>query len=205
MVIGAGVVGQNAAQIAIGMGADTHLLDTSVDQLREATTRISGRCSTVLSSTLSIEQMLPQADLVIGAALVHGARTPRIIRREHLTSMKPGAVLVDVSIDQGGCFETSRPTTHSDPTYEVGGIQHYCVANIPGAVPITSTHALTNATLPFVIQLADDGPRAALLSDPGLMRGLNIAAGQLTYEPIARDQGLDFTAPYNALAAGLPG
>ncbi len=155
MVIGGGVVGMNAAFIAIGMEADVFVYDRSIDRLRELEVDFGGRCSTVYSTTLAIEQMLPSADLVIGAVLVHGARAPYVIRREQLALMKPGAVLVDVAIDQGGCFETSRPTTHRDPTFEVDGITHYCVANMPGAVPITSTHALTNATLPYALALAD--------------------------------------------------
>jgi alanine dehydrogenase len=133
--------------------------------------------------------------------LVHGAKAPHVITREQLSLMKPGAVLVDVSIDQGGCFETSRPTTHSDPTYVVDGVTHYCVANMPGAVPITSTWALTNATMPFVVKLADQGVHRALDSDPGFMAGLNVAAGRVTYEPVARDQSLDYLDPREALAS----
>ena len=138
---------------------------------------------------------------MIGAVLVHGARAPHVITRAQLGLMKPNAVLVDVSIDQGGCFETSRPTTHSAPTYEVDGITHYCVANMPGAVPITSTYALTNATMPYVVRLADHGLHAALGSDLGFMDGLNVAAGRLTYAPVARDQGLEYTRPQDALGA----
>ena len=189
----------NAAFIAIGMEADVFVFDKSIDRLRELDVAMSGTVSTVYSSTLAIEEMLPRADLVIGAVLIHGARAPRIVRREQLTLMKRGAVLVDVSIDQGGCFETSRPTTHSDPTYEVDGVTHYCVANMPGAVPITSTWALTNATMPYVTKLADLGVHAALESDPGFMNGLNVAAGKVTYEPVARDQGLEFSPPQDAL------
>jgi alanine dehydrogenase len=201
MVIGGGVVGQNAAEIAIGMGAETYVYDRSIDRLRELEVLLNGRCSTCYASTLEIESRLPEVDLVIGAVRVHGATAPRVIRRSQLGLMKRHAVLVDVSIDQGGCFETSRPTTHSDPTYEVDGIIHYCVANMPGAVPITSTWALTNATMPYVIKLADEGVHRALGSDPGFMRGLNIAAGKLTYEPVARDQGLQYTPAEDALAA----
>src|SRR3954465_15740782 len=157
LVIGGGVVGMNAAFIAIGMEADVFVFDKSIDRLRELETAFAGRCSTVYSTTLAVEEMLPRADLVIGAVLVHGARAPFVVHREQLALMKPGAVLVDVAIDQGGCFETSRPTTHQEPTFEVDGITHYCVANMPGAVPITSTHALTNATLPYAIALADHG------------------------------------------------
>jgi alanine dehydrogenase len=201
MIIGGGVVGINAAVIALGMGAETYVLDRSIDRLREVEILLNDRASTVYSSTLEIEQLLPECDLVIGAVLVHGARAPRLISRAQLSLMKPGAVLVDVAIDQGGCFETSRPTTHSDPTYEVDGITHYCVANMPGAVPITSTYALTNATMPYLLRLASDGVHRALESDPGFMQGLNVAAGQVTYEPVARDQGLAFTPPATALAA----
>jgi alanine dehydrogenase len=201
MVIGGGVVGQNAAEISIGMGAETYVYDRSIDRLRELEVLLNGRCSTCYASTLEIESRLPDMDLVIGAVLVHGAKAPHVITRGQLSLMKRNAVLVDVSIDQGGCFETSRPTTHSDPTYEVDGITHYCVANMPGAVPVTSTWALTNATMPYLIKLADQGVHRALGSDPGFMRGLNVAAGRLTYEPVARDQGLEFTPPEDALAA----
>ncbi len=159
LVIGGGVVGMNAAVIAIGMQADVFVFDRSIDRLRELEVAFGGRASTVYSSTLAVEEMLPQADLVIGAVLIHGARAPWVVRREQLSLMKRHAVLVDVSIDQGGCFETSRPTTHSDPTFEVDGITHYCVTNMPGAVPITSTYALTNATLPYVLALAEHGRR----------------------------------------------
>jgi alanine dehydrogenase len=201
MVIGGGVVGQNAAEIAIGMGAEVYVYDRSIDRLRELEVLLNGRCSTCFASTLEIEQRLPEMDLVVGAVLIHGAKAPRVITRAQLGLMKRNAVLVDVSIDQGGCFETSRATTHSDPTYEVDGITHYCVANMPGAVPITSTYALTNATLPYVLKLADQGPQAALASDPGFMAGLNVAGGKLTYQPVAADQGLEWTAPEEALGA----
>jgi alanine dehydrogenase len=200
MVIGGGVVGQNAAEIAIGMGAETYVYDKSIDRLRQLEVLLNGRCSTCFASTLEIEQRLPEIDLVVGAVLVHGAKAPHVVTRGQLKMMKRNAVMVDVSIDQGGCFETSRPTTHSDPTYEVDGIIHYCVANMPGAVPITSTYALTNATMPYVVKLADRGAQRALADDPGFMRGLNVAAGRLTYEPVARDQGLDYTPPQEALA-----
>jgi alanine dehydrogenase len=201
MVIGGGVVGMNAAFIAIGMQAEVYVYDRNIDRLRELEHLLGYRASTVFSSTLEIEQRLPEMDLVIGAVLVHGARAPHVITREQLKLMKRRAVLVDVAIDQGGCFETSRPTTHSDPTYEVDGITHYCVANMPGAVPATSTYALTNATMPYVLKLADNGVHEALRSDPGFMKGLNVAAGRVTYEPVARDQGIGFTAPEEALAA----
>ncbi|HEX8082774.1 MAG TPA: alanine dehydrogenase [Solirubrobacteraceae bacterium] len=201
MVIGGGVVGMNAAFIAIGMQAEVYVYDRNIDRLRELEHLLGYRASTVFSSTLEIEQRLPEMDLVIGAVLVHGARAPHVITREQLRLMKRNAVLVDVAIDQGGCFETSRPTTHSDPTYEVDGITHYCVANMPGAVPATSTYALTNATMPYVLKLANRGVHDALSSDPGFMKGLNAAAGRLTYEPVARDQGLEWTPPEQALQA----
>jgi len=190
LVIGGGVVGMNAAFIAIGMQADVFVFDRSIDRLRDLEVAFAGRASTVYSSTLAVEEMLPAADLVIGAVLVHGGRAPHVVSREQLKLMKPHAVLVDVSIDQGGCFETSRPTTHSDPTFEVDGITHYCVANMPGAVPITSTYALTNATLPYVIELADLGVDGALERSPGLRMGLNVRAGQITHPAVAEALGL---------------
>jgi alanine dehydrogenase len=193
MVLGGGVVGMNAAFIAVGMEADVFVYDISIDRLRGLDIALHGACSTVYSSTLSIEEMLPRADLVIGAVLVHGARAPVLIHREQLALMKRGAVLVDVSIDQGGCFETSRPTTHSDPTYEVDGVIHYCVSNMPGAVPITSTYALTNATLPYVLALAEHGVEGAIARDPGLRPGVNVAHGMITNAAVADSVGLPFT------------
>jgi alanine dehydrogenase len=193
VVIGGGVVGMNAAFIAIGMEADVWVLDRNIDRLRELDIYFNGRASTVFSSTLAIEELLPRADLVIGAVLIHGARAPKVISREQLKLMKHRAVLVDVSIDQGGCFETSRPTTHSNPTYEVDGITHYCVTNMPGAVPITSTYALTNATLPYVHQIADHGLRGAIAVDPGLRMGVNVAGGQVTHPAVAESVGMPFT------------
>jgi alanine dehydrogenase len=190
MVIGGGVVGTNAAIISIGMQGETYVYDRSIDRLRQLEIELQGRASTCFASTLEIEQRLPEVDLVIGAVLVHGATAPRVITREQLGLMKPGAVLVDVSIDQGGCFETSRPTTHSDPTYEVDGITHYCVANMPGAVPITSTYALTNATMPYVINLATQGIHAAVAADPGFALGVNVAAGAVTSTPVADSLGV---------------
>jgi len=201
MIIGGGVVGLAAAEVAIGMGARTYIFDRSIDRLRELEGRLDKRCSTVFSTSLSVDAMLPDVDLVIGAVLVPGAPAPHVITRAQLKCMKRNAVLVDVSIDQGGCFETSRPTTHTDPTYEVDGVTHYCVANMPGAVPVTSTRALTNATLPYVLKLASEGVINALTSHPGLMAGLNVANGQLTYEPVARAQGRDWIHPHDALAA----
>src|ERR1700676_3068735 len=179
----------NAAVIAIGMQADVFVFDRSIDRLRELEVAFAGRASTVYSSTLAIEEMLPAAGLVIGAVLVHGGRAPRVVTREQLGLMKRNAVLVDVSIDQGGCFETSRPTTHSDPTCEVDGITHYCVTNMPGAVPITSTYALTNATMPYVLHLARAGVAAAGSENPGLKLGVNVAGGEVTYAPVANAVG----------------
>ena len=185
IVIGGGVVGTNAATIAIGMQADVFVFDKSIDRLRELEAVFAGGCSTVYSTTLAVEEVLPRADLVIGAVLVHGARAPYVVRRAQLGLMKQGAVLVDVAIDQGGCFETSRPTTHREPTFEVDGITHYCVANMPGAVPITSTYALTNATLPHAIALADHGVAGAIRRDPGLCLGVNVAGGEVTHPAVA--------------------
>ena len=204
MIIGGGVVGMNAAFIAIGMEAEVLVFDKSIDRLRGLDIALGGRASTVYSSTLSVEEMLPRADLVIGAVLVHGARAPRVVKRDQLKLMKAGAVLVDVSIDQGGCFETSRPTTHSDPTYEVDGVLHYCVANMPGAVPITSTYALTNATLPYVLQLAEHGVAEGAQRDPALRPGVNIAAGQVTHPAVAGSLGLPLVSLDDALRAVLP-
>ncbi|HEY8779506.1 MAG TPA: alanine dehydrogenase [Solirubrobacterales bacterium] len=202
IVIGGGVVGMNAAFIAIGMEADVFVFEKSIDRLRELDIAFGGRCSTVFSTTLAIEEMLPHADLVIGAVLVHGARAPYVVRREQLKVMKKGAVLVDVAIDQGGCFETSRPTTHHDPTFEVEGIIHYCVANMPGAVPITSTNALTNATLPYAVALADHGVAGAIRRDPGLRRGVNVAGGQVTHPAVAEGVGAEYVPVEEALGQG---
>jgi len=204
LVIGGGVVGMNAAFIAIGMEADVFVYDRSIDRLRELDIVFGGRCSTVYSTTLAVEEMLPRADLVIGAVLVHGARAPYVVRREQLGLMKPGAVLVDVAIDQGGCFETSRPTTHREPTFEVDGITHYCVANMPGAVPITSTHALTNATLPYAVALADHGVAEAIRRDPGLRPGVNIAGGEVTHPAVAEGVGGEYVPVETALGLDQP-
>jgi alanine dehydrogenase len=190
MIIGGGVVGMHAAFIALGMEATVYVFDRNIDRLRELDIAFGGRADTCFASTLEVEQRLPTMDLVIGAVLVHGARAPRVITREQLGLMKRQAVLVDVSIDQGGCFETSRPTTHSNPTYEVDGITHYCVTNMPGAVPITSTYALTNATMPYVIHLATAGVQRAISENPGLKLGVNVAGGQVTYAPVAEAVGV---------------
>jgi alanine dehydrogenase len=205
MVIGGGVVGMNAAFIALGMEATVYVLDRNVDRLRELDIAFAGRADTIFSSTLSIEELLPEMDLVIGAVLVHGARAPRVITRGQLALMKRHAVLVDVSIDQGGCFETSRPTTHSAPTYEVDGITHYCVTNMPGAVPVTSTYALTNATMPYVLELASAGVAAGVEANPGLRLGVNVAAGQVTYVPVAEAVGVPYVPVEEALGAGAVG
>ncbi len=202
MVIGGGAVGMNAAFIAIGMEADVFVYDTNIDKLRELDVAFGGRASTVFSSTLSIEERLPDMDLVIGGVLVHGARAPHVINRKQLAMMKPQAVLVDVAIDQGGCFETSHPTTHGDPTFEVDGIIHYCVANMPGAVPITSTYALTNATLPYVLSLADNGVVEASRRDAGLKLGINVANGKVTHPAVAEGVGAEYTSPDEVL--GIP-
>ena len=201
MVIGGGAVGMNAAFIAIGMEADVFVYDVSIDKLRELDTAFGGRASTVYSSTLAIEEMLSRADLVIGAVLVHGARAPFVVRRKQLKLMKKNAVLVDVAIDQGGCFETSHPTTHRDPVFEVDGIIHYCVANMPGAVPITSTYALTNATLPYVLALADHGVAEAARRDPGLRLGINVTGGTVTHPAVAEAVGVDHTPVEDVLGS----
>jgi alanine dehydrogenase len=200
IVIGGGVVGMNAAFIAVGMEATVYVYDRNIDRLRELDIAFGGRADTCFASALQIEERLPDADLVIGAVLVHGARAPHVITREQLGLMKRQAVLVDVSIDQGGCFETSHPTTHSDPTYEVDGITHYCVANMPGAVPITSTYALTNATMPFVVDLATRGVHDAVAHNPGLKLGVNVAAGEVTYAPVAEAVGVPHAELETALA-----
>ncbi len=203
MVIGGGVVGMNAAFIAIGMEATVYVYDRNIDRLRELDVAFGGRADTCFASTLSIEERLPYVDLVIGAVLVHGARAPRVITREQLKLMKPQAVLVDVSIDQGGCFETSRPTTHTNPTYQVDGITHYCVTNMPGAVPVTSTYALTNATMPYIVHLASAGVATAVAEDPGLRLGVNVAGGNVTYEPVAEAVGVPCVPVDEALGGAV--
>ena len=193
LVIGGGVVGYNAAIIAIGLGAQVTILDRSIDRMRYLDEILSGRVSTVMSSALQIESSIGDADVVIGAVLVPGARAPKLVTRDMLGVMKKGAVIVDVAIDQGGCVETARPTTHSDPVYSVDGITHYCVANMPGAVPITSTKALTNATLPYVEAIADHGLAEAVGRDRALARGVNVIDGKITYEPVAEAHDLEYT------------
>jgi alanine dehydrogenase len=191
VIIGAGVSGQNAANIALGMGADVTLLDTDLDKLRMSFWRYNNRVHGLASSRLAIEQQVSEADLVIGAVLIPGAAAPKLVSNELVSRMKPGSVLVDIAIDQGGCFEDSRATTHDDPTYEVHQSTFYCVANMPGAVPNTSTYALTNATLPYAVALADRGWQAALRQDRSLALGLNTHAGQLTNAPVGAAVGID--------------
>ena len=193
LVLGGGVVGYNAAVIAIGLGAHVTILDKSIDRMRYLDEILSGRVSTLMSSTLQIESSIKEADVVIGAVLVPGARAPKLVTREMLKEMKPGAVIVDVAIDQGGCFETSHPTTHTDPVFDVDGITHYCVANMPGGVPVSSTKALTNATLPYVEAIADHGLAEAVVRDKALALGVNVLDGKITYEPVAEANDLEFT------------
>ena len=200
LVLGGGMVGTEAARIASGLGASVYLLDLSLPRLRHLAETLPKNCIPLMSSPAAIRELLPRADAVIGAVLIHGARTPRLITREMLALMQPGAVLVDVAIDQGGCFETSRPTTHDQPVYEVDGILHYCVGNMPGAVPLTSTRALTNATLPYVRTLADRGWRRAVQEDPGLGAGVNIADGVITWPGVAEAFGLPCTSLAQLLA-----
>jgi alanine dehydrogenase len=189
VVIGGGVSGQNAAAIALGMEAEVLLLDRNVAQLRRVDAIYQGHCQTVASNAYEIERAVIDADLVIGAVLIPGTKAPKLISNELVSRMKPGSVLVDISIDQGGCFEDSRPTTHADPTYAVHNSLFYCVANMPGAVPHTSTYALTNVTLPYALELADRGWRTALRADPALALGLNTYEGAVTYAPVADAHG----------------
>jgi alanine dehydrogenase len=192
LVIGGGIVGYNAAVIALGLGANVTILERSIDRMRHLDEILSGRVSLVMSSSLQIEESILDADVVIGAVLIPGAVAPKLITREMVAAMKDGAVLCDVAIDQGGCAETSRPTTHSEPVYVVDGVTHYCVANMPGAVPVTSTKALTNVTLPYVEAIADHGLPDAVARDPALARGVNVLDGKITYEAVAEAHGLDF-------------
>jgi alanine dehydrogenase len=192
VVIGGGIVGYNAAVIAIGLGAHVTILERSIDRMRHLEEILSGRVSLLMSSSLQIEESVREADVVIGAVLIPGALAPRLITREMVAGMKEGSVLADVAIDQGGCAETSHPTTHSDPVYTVEGVTHYCVANMPGAVPITSTKALTNATLPYVEAIADYGLAEAVARDPAVARGVNVVEGKITYEAVADAHGLDY-------------
>ena len=193
VVVGGGVVGYNAAVIALGLGAQVTILERSIDRMRHLEEVLSGRVSLLMSSSLQVAASVEEADLVIGAVLIPGAVAPKLVTREMITSMKEGAVVVDVAIDQGGCFETSRATTHAEPVYVVDGVTHYCVANMPGAVPITSTKALTNATLPYVEAIANKGLRSAVADDPALAKGVNVIEGKLTYEAVAEAHGLAYT------------
>jgi len=199
VVLGGGVVGMNAARMALGLNAEVVVMERSIPRMREIDEQSSGRIVTRYSSLAAIEEEVLKADVVIGAVLVPGASAPTLVTRDHLKKMKNGSVLVDVAIDQGGCFETSRPTTHEDPTYVVDGVVHYCVANMPGAAPRTSSEALNNATLPFGLALADQGLEA-LRKDPHLARGLNVLRGEITYPAVAEAMGLEFTDPFGVWA-----
>jgi alanine dehydrogenase len=194
LVLGGGTVGTEAAKIASGLGATVHLLDTSLPRLRSLAEILPKNCTLLMSSPATLRELVQQADAVIGAVLLPGAKAPKLISREMLATMKRGAVLVDVAIDQGGCFETSLPTTHDHPVFEVGGILHYCVANMPGAVPLTSTLALTNATLPYAATLAAKGWQQAAQDDPGIGKGINMVAGQITCQGVAEAFGLPYTS-----------
>ena len=201
VVIGGGVSGSNAADMAVGMGAEVTILDRSLPRLRQLDDIWGGRVHTVYSTKHAIEELTAEADLVVGAVLVAGAAAPKLVSAQNVKDMHRGAVMVDISIDQGGCFETSRPTTHAEPTYVVDEVVHYCVTNMPGAVPRTSTFALTNATLPFVKSLANLGWREALIKDPHLANGLNVHAGRVIYEAVASDLGLDYQPATEVLKA----
>jgi alanine dehydrogenase len=191
VVIGGGIVGYNAAVIAIGLGAQVTILERSIDRMRHLEEVLSGRVTLLMSSSLQIEESVAEADVVIGAVLIPGALAPKLVTREMVRGMLAGAVLCDVAIDQGGCAETSRPTTHTDPVYEVDGVTHYCVANMPGGVPVTSTKALTNATVPYVEAIAEQGLAEAVARDPALARGVNVLDGKVTYEAVADAHGLE--------------
>lgn len=193
VVIGGGVVGTHAAQMACGLGAKVYLLDTSLPRLRYLSEVMPKNCFPLMSSPAKVRELVQEADVVVGAVLLHGKKAPKLITREMLSSMKKGAVVVDVAIDQGGCFETSKPTTHGNPIYEVDGIIHYCVANMPGAVPLTSTMALTNATLPYAVSLANKGWKKCAQETAGVLEGLNIVAGKVTYAGVAEAFGMEFT------------
>jgi alanine dehydrogenase len=192
VVIGGGIVGYNAALIALGVGAHVTILERSIDRMRHLEEVFGGRVSLLMSSGLQIEESVADADVVIGAVLIPGALAPKLVTRDMVGGMKRGSVVADVAIDQGGCFETSRPTTHSEPVYVVDGVTHYCVANMPGAVPITATKALTNATLPYVEEIADHGLAEAVARDPALARGVNTLDGRITYEAVADAHGLEY-------------
>ena len=190
-IIGAGVVGTNAAQVALGMGAHVMIIDINLDRLRYLNDVRSGRLITLSSNPLNIAETVRRADLLIGGVLIKGAKAPRLVTREMISTMNPGSVVVDVAVDQGGCIETTKPTTHSNPTYLVDGVIHYCVSNIPGAVPRTSTYALSNATLPYVLKLANMGPEAAIKADSSLAKGVNSYKGKITYRAVAEAFGME--------------
>ncbi len=200
VILGAGVVGTNAAQMAVGTGAEVVVIDRSVDALRRIDRMFNGRVKTVFSNRDNVEQHVLSGDLVVGGVLIPGAAAPKLITRAMVDAMKPGSVIVDVAIDQGGCAETSRATTHAEPTYRIGNVVHYCVANMPGGVPRTSTYALNNATLPFALQLAEHGWKQALSSDVHLRNGLNVCAGKVTCKEVAEALGHEFVAPETLLA-----
>jgi len=193
VVIGGGMVGYNAAVIALGLGAEVTILERSIDRMRHLEEVLGARVTLLMSSSLQIEESVAEADLVVGAVLIPGALAPKLISREMVAGMKAGSVVCDVAIDQGGCVETSHPTTHSEPVFVVDGVIHYCVANMPGAVPITSTKALTNATTPYVEAIANHGLGEAIARDPELARGVNVLEGRLTYEAVAEAHGLDYS------------
>jgi alanine dehydrogenase len=201
VIIGGGVVGTNAAKIAVGMGAHVTIIDNNLDRLRELDDIFLSTITTLASSAYAIHDAVSKADLIVGAVLVPGAAAPKLVTRGMLKDVTNGSVIVDVAVDQGGCIETTHPTTHSDPTYYVDGVLHYCVANMPGAVPRTSTFALTNATLPYVLKLANRGFLDAIARDPGLKEGVNTYAGKLTYEAVASAQGLEYT-PIDGMLSG---
>jgi alanine dehydrogenase len=205
VVLGGGVAGTNAARMAVGLEASVTIIDRSLPRLKELDLQFGPRATTLFATTEAIEQAVLAADLVIGAVLVPGAAAPKLVTHGMVRRMRPGSVLVDIAIDQGGCFETSRPTTHAEPTYVQDGVVHYCVTNMPGAVARTSTFALTNATLPFVIALAEKGWRQALADDPHLAAGLNIHDGQVTHQAVAAALGLRFTALRDVLVPSAPG
>ncbi|MFH1853311.1 MAG: alanine dehydrogenase [Candidatus Neomarinimicrobiota bacterium] len=200
-VLGGGVVGVNAAQMAAGLGADVYILDNNLDRLRYLDEVMPKNVHTLYSNKYNLTELLPRTDLLIGAVLIVGAKAPKLVTREMLKLMKPRSVIVDVAVDQGGCIETCRATTHQDPTYEVDGILHYCVANMPGAVPFTSTIALTNATMPYMLKLANLGPVAALKSDKALLLGLNTYKKQITHKGVSDAFGMEYVAPEQALSA----
>jgi len=199
VILGAGVVGTHALQVAIGMGARVTVLDKNVDRLRQLDLVFGNRIHTLYSNTQNLDESVLDADLVIGGVLIPGAAAPKLVTRKMIGAMKKGAVVVDVAIDQGGCFETSHPTTHADPTFMVDGVVHYCVANMPGAVARTSTFALNNATIGHAVALADKGWKKALQDDPHLMHGLNVAEGKVTFEAVAAALGYDYTPAINLL------